>query len=327
VSRAVASTTSQLQVRVRSITHEADGVLAFELRPGQDGTELPAFTAGAHIDVHLADGLVRSYSLCNDPAETHRYCIGVHRSPASRGGSRFMHEAVRPGDVLAIAAPRNHFPLAEQSPADVFIAGGIGITPILAMLARARALGKPWTLFYAARTRRHAAFLERLARIADRPGTQVVQHFDDEAGGTRLDLDAIVRELPPGAHVYCCGPAPMLQAYERATAGLAPARVHKEYFAGEAQVATDGGYAVTLARSGRTLRVQPGQTLLDCLIAAGTDPMHSCRQGLCGTCEVRVLEGIPEHRDLVLSPEERQANDRMMPCCSGARSERLVLDL
>jgi vanillate O-demethylase ferredoxin subunit len=317
---------SGLSVRVRSITLEAEGVLAFELR-ATDGASLPAFSAGAHIDVVLPGGDVRCYSLCNDPAETHRWCIGVLREPASRGGSRHLHEAVRPGDVLTVGAPRNQFALDESAAANVFVAGGIGITPMLAMIARSRALGTRWTLHYAARTRRHAAFLERLQALAADGSGHVRLHFDDESGAQRLDIAAVVAQLPRDTHIYCCGPAGMLQGFDAATAALPAARVHKEHFAAAQPAATAGGYSVVLARSGRTLQVAPGETLLDCLIAAGADPMHSCRQGVCGTCEVKVLDGEPDHRDLVLSDQERAANDRMMPCCSGARSARLVLDL
>jgi ferredoxin-NADP reductase len=238
-----------------------------------------------------------------------------------------VHEALRPGQVLAVSAPRNHFPLDEGAPFNVFIAGGIGITPLLGMIARSQALGIPWRLHYAARTRPHAAFLDRLAAWNGQPGAQVLLHFDHEPGGQRLDLRSIVAELPEGAHVYCCGPTPLLEAYEEATAALPPQRVHREYFAARQAPASAGGFSVQLARSGRTLQVPEGQTVLDCLIEAQVEPPYACREGLCGTCEVRVLEGTPEHRDLVLSDAERAANDRMMVCCSGARSSRLVLDL
>ena len=321
------STASTLELRVRAITFEAEGVLGCELTPLDAIAALPAFTAGAHIDLHLPGALVRSYSLLNDPRETHRYCIGVHRSPRSRGGSRHVHEALRPGQVLAVSAPRNHFPLDERAPFNVFIAGGIGITPLLGMIARSQALGIPWRLHYTARTRPHAAFLDRLAAWDGQPGAQVLLNFDQEPGGQMLNLRRIVDELPDGAHVYCCGPTPMLEAYEHATAGLPRGRVHREYFAAKEAAATEGGFTVELARSRRTLAVPAGKTILDCLIEAQIEPPFSCREGVCGTCEVRVLEGTPEHRDLVLSDAERAANDRMMVCCSGARSSRLVLDL
>ena len=319
--------TPTLQVRVRAVTYEAQGILGFELVPLPPATELPGFTAGAHIDLHLPNGLIRSYSLLNAPHERHRYLIGVNKDAQSRGGSRYLHEVLRAGDTLAIGAPRNNFPLAENAPCSVFIAGGIGITPMLGMIARAQALGTPWTLYYTARTRQHAGFLDLLESCRGQPGASVHLNFDQEPGGRMLDLSAIIGALPAGAHVYCCGPLPMLEAYEKATAGLPPERVHREYFAAKEAAATGGGYTVELARSHKTLQVLPGQTLLDCLIAAHTEPPYSCREGICGTCEVRVLEGTPDHRDLVLSAAEQAGNDRMMVCCSGAKSARLVLDL
>lgn len=322
--------TPTLQVRIRSITFETDSILGFELVPLPPAQQLPAFTAGAHIDLHLdtASGpLVRSYSLLNNPAETHRYCIGVHRDPNSRGGSRHVHEALRPGSVLTIGEPRNNFPLDESAPFNVFIAGGIGITPVLGMIERSQALGTPWRLHYAARTRQHAAFLGRLSRYQGCAGTEVLLNFDQEPGSRMLDLERIASELPDGAHLYCCGPLPMLEAYERATAHLPPERVHREYFAAKEAAATTGGFTVTLSRSGKTFDVPAGKSILDCLIDLHVEPPFSCREGVCGTCEVRVLEGVPDHRDLVLTDAERAAGDRMMVCCSGARSPKLLLDL
>lgn len=319
--------TSTLQVRVRATTYEARSILGFELVPLDPATPLPAFTAGAHIDVHLPGGLLRSYSLLNDPKETHRYRIGVNLDAHSRGGSRHMHEQLRTGAVLTISAPRNLFAMDESSPFNVFIAGGIGITPMLSMIARSQALGTPWRLHYAARTREHAGFLDLLATYQGQSGADVQLNFDQESGGRMLDLNAVVAAMPAGAHVYACGPAPMLKAYEQATASLPPERVHREYFAAQEAAATEGSYTVTLARSQRTLQISPGQTLLDGLIAIGAEPTFSCQQGICGTCEVKVLEGTPDHRDMVLTEAEQAANDRMMVCCSGAKSARLVLDL
>jgi vanillate O-demethylase ferredoxin subunit len=318
---------STLQVRVRATTYEAQHILGFELVPLSPATALSAFTAGAHIDVHLPGGLLRSYSLLNDPQETHRYRIGVNRDAHSRGGSRHMHEQLRTGTLLTISTPRNLFAMDETSPFNLFIAGGIGITPMLSMIARSQALGTPWRLHYAARTRQHAGFLDVLAAYQGQPGAEVQLNFDQEPGGQMLDLNAVISALPAGAHVYACGPQPLLAAYEQATASLPPARVHREYFAAKEAAATDGSYTVTLARSQRTLQIQPGQTLLDGLIAIGAEPTFSCQQGICGTCEVRVLEGTPDHRDMVLTESEQAANDRMMVCCSGAKSARLVLDL
>ncbi len=318
---------STLQVRVQATTYEAQHILGFELVPLSPATDLPSFTAGAHIDVQLPGGLLRSYSLLNDPKESHRYCIGVNLDAHSRGGSRHMHEQLRTGAMLSISAPRNLFEMDESSPFNVFIAGGIGITPLLSMMARSQALGTPWRLHYAARTRQHAGFLDRLAAYQGQPGAEVQLNFDQEPGGRMLDLNSVIAALPQGAHVYACGPQPLLAAYGQATASLPPARVHREYFAAQEEAATGGSYTVTLARSQRTLQIQPGQTLLDGLIAIGAEPTFSCQQGICGTCEVKVLEGTPDHRDMVLTEAEQAANDRMMVCCSGAKSVRLVLDL
>jgi vanillate O-demethylase ferredoxin subunit len=312
------------------MTYEADHILGFELVALPPAQHLPAFTAGAHIDLYLSTPggpLVRSYSLLNDPRETHRYCIGVNRDPKSRGGSRHVHEVLRAGDVLTISEPRNNFPLDESAPFNVFIAGGIGITPMLGMIARSQTLGTPWRLHYAARTRQHAGFLDLLATYQGQPGAEVVLNFDQEPGGQMLNLNRVVDALPAGAHVYCCGPLPMLEAYEQATAGLPPERVHREYFAAKEAAATGGGFTVELARSHKTLTVPEGKTILDCLIEIQVEPPFSCREGVCGTCEVRVLEGTPDHRDLVLTDAERAAGDRMMVCCSGAKSPKLVLDL
>ena len=321
---------STLNVRVRAMTWEAQSIVGLELVPLPPQTQLPAFSAGAHIEVHLETPqgpLVRHYSLLNDPRETHRYCLGIHQDAQSRGGSQHVHTQLRVGQVLRIGLPRNHFPLEESAPHQVFIAGGIGITPMLSMVARAQALGTPWTLYYAARTRAHAGFLDRLERAASQAGGQLVLNFDQEPGGQLLDLNAIVAALPEGAHVYCCGPAPMLQAYKAATAHLPAARVHHEAFAAQDAPANEGGFTVELARSQKRVQVPPGKTILDCLIEIHAEPVFSCREGVCGTCEVKVIEGTPDHRDMVLTDSERAANNRMMVCCSGAKSPTLVLDL
>lgn len=319
--------TATLQVRVRATTYEAKNILGFEVVPLDPKTALPAFNAGSHIELHLPGGLRRSYSLLNDPIENHRYCIGVNLDAHSRGGSRFMHEQLRTGAVITIGLPRNLFEMDESAPFNVFIAGGIGITPMLSMIARTQALATPWRLHYAARTREHAGFLDVLAAYQGQPGADVQLNFDQEPGGRMLDLNAVIAALPDGAHVYACGPTPLLQAYEKATARLPPERVHREYFAAKEAAATDGSYIVTLARSQRSLQIKPGQSLLDGLIAIGVEPTFSCQQGICGTCEVKVLEGTPDHRDMVLTEAEKAGNDRMMVCCSGAKSAGLVLDL
>ena len=308
-----------LQVRVKSATWEAPGVVSFELR-ALDSGELPAFTAGAHIDLSLPNGLIRSYSLINAQTERHRYVIAVQKDRASRGGSKWVHDSLRPGDVLTINGPRNNFALDEAAEHSVFIAGGIGITPILSMTARLSSLRRGWELIYCARTRAGAAFVDRLAG-------NVRLHFDEEAGGTMLDIAAVAGAAPANSHLYCCGPLPMLAAFEAATAGLPRQRVHVEYFSAKDAPAVSGGFTVILAKSGREIVVPAGKTILETLLEAGIDIPYSCMEGVCGTCETEVLEGIPDHRDLVLSDAERAANKTMMICCSGAKSDRLVLGL
>jgi tetrachlorobenzoquinone reductase len=316
-----------LALRVRAITWEAEGVLGFELVPEHPGSLLPPVQAGAHIVLSLQPGLQRSYSLLNTPGERHRYQIAVNLDAHSRGGSRHLHQQVRPGDLLSVAAPANNFALDETAPLSVLIAGGIGVTPLLSMARRLVALGRPWQLLYAARSRHHAAFVAELQALAEASGAAARFHFDDEHGGRPLDLAAAVAALPQEAQLYCCGPLPMLGAFEAATAGWPRPQLHLEYFAAKDAPAMSGGYRVELRRSGRTLAVPAGQSLLDCLRSAGIDPPSACEQGICGTCEVRVLAGLPDHRDLVLSETEKAANDRMMICCSGAKSDTLVIDL
>jgi tetrachlorobenzoquinone reductase len=321
-------TTTPIQVRVRTISWEAEGILGFELVPLVQGALLPPFDAGSHIDIHLpGSSLIRSYSLLNSAVERERYCIAVNRDAASRGGSKALHEAIRPGQVLSISMPRNNFPLNEAAVGTVLVAGGIGITPILGMACRLSALGKPWRLHYAARTAVQAAFVPQLRALAALHGAALEIVFDREPGGRMLDLSAIVASLGAAEHVYCCGPLPMLDAFEKATAALPRERVHVEYFAAKEAAATAGGFVIKLARAGREFRVNPGQTILDCLNAAGMDPPYSCREGICGTCEVVVLDGVPDHRDLVLSDAERAQNNRIMICCSGAQTASLTLDL
>ena len=315
----------ELEVFVRSVTWEAPDIHSWELAP-RAGGELPAFTAGAHIDLHLPNGLLRSYSLVNPQSERHRYVIAAQKDRTSRGGSRCLHEQVRTGDTLRISAPRNNFPLDEGARHSVLIAGGIGITPIFNMAGRLAALGRSWELYYCARTRASAAFLEPVAALESKHG-KVHLNFDEEPGGKMLDLAAAVAAADADAHLYCCGPLPMLAAFEAATAMRAPAQVHVEYFTARDAPAKGGGFTVVLAKSGIELVIAEGKTILETVLDAGIDAAYSCMEGVCGTCETRVLEGIPEHRDLVLSKEEQASNRTMMICCSGCKGDRLVLEL
>lgn len=315
-----------LEVRLHAIRFQARNIHSFELQP-VNGGELPPFTAGSHIDLHLSNGLIRSYSLANAPVERHRYVVGVNRDAKSRGGSAYMHDALKVGHVLQVSEPRNNFPLFEEAPHTVFIAGGIGITPIRSMISRLQALGRSWELFYCARDRQSAAYLDELRAMGERVQTNLHFNFNHEPGGQLLDIAALVGRLDESTHVYCCGPLSMLAAFEAATAGLPQERVHVEYFSAKEQPAAEGGFQVELARTKRVIQVTRGKTILDALLDAGVDVPYSCMEGVCATCETRVLEGVPDHRDLVLSKQEQAANDRMMVCCSGSKSERLVLDL
>jgi len=321
------STTDLLWLRLHRITYEAQGIHAFELRL-PSGAGLPPFSPGAHIDLHLGNGMVRSYSLCNCAEERHRYLVCVNRDRAGRGGSAFVHDALRVGDVLPVAAPRNNFALDESAAHTLLIAGGIGITPLWCMVQRLETLGRPWTLHYCARSQAHAALLAPIRALAQRSAVgQLHLHFDDAMPGRFLDLPALVAGASEDTHLYCCGPLPMLEAFENATAALPGERVHVEYFSAKAPPDTTGGFQVQLAGSGRVLGVPAGCTILDVLLEAGVEVPYSCREGVCGTCETRVLAGVPDHRDLVLTAQEMQANQVMMVCCSGSRTPLLVLDL
>jgi ferredoxin-NADP reductase len=318
--------TKLLEVRLHAIRYQARNIHSFEFQ-AMNGGELPPFTAGSHIDLHLPNGLIRSYSLANAPVERHRYVVGVNRDAKSRGGSAYVHDALKVGHVLQVSEPRNNFRLFEGAPHTVFIAGGIGITPIRSMISRLQALGHSWKLFYCARDRQSAAYLDELRAMGEQVQTNLHFNFDQEPGGQLLDIAALISGLDENTHVYCCGPLPMLAAFEKATAGLPQERVHVEYFNAKEQPSAEGGFQVELARTKQVIQVARGKTILDALLDAGIDVPYSCMEGVCASCETRVLGGVPDHRDLVLSKEEQAANDRMMVCCSGSKSERLVLDL
>lgn len=309
-----------MQSRIRSIRWEADHILGIRLEPLR-GEHFPAFTAGSHVEVTLQPGLKRSYSLLNDPSERDVYEIGVQLDPESRGGSQHIHEHWRPGQVIEVAEPRNLFPLKDDARHSILIAGGIGITPMLAMMARLESLGRSWELHYAVRSRNRAAFLERLE---GRPNVQVT--ITDEPQTPRLDLQSLMASAPSDAHVYCCGPGRMLTAFREHGAPLGE-RMHFEYFSADTELARDGGYTLHLKRCGKVIEVAAGETMLDALLGAGVDVGFACYEGVCGSCRVPVLEGVPDHRDQFLTQEEKDANTAVMPCCSGARSTSLTLDL
>ncbi len=314
--------TGRSSLRVHRIEWAADGILEIELR-APDGADLPAFDAGAHVDLILPDGQSRSYSLANDPAERHRWVLGVALDAASRGGSRYLHRELRVGQILPVEGPRNHFPLDETAAHSVLIAGGIGITPMAAMASRLAGLGRSFAFHYAVRDRSRAAFLDRVRDLAP----AFALHVDAEAGAP-LDIAAIVAAAPEGAHFYCCGPLPMLAAFEASTAGVPPERVHLEYFkAKPVEAAQSTGFEVEIAGTGRVLSVPADRSIVEVLEGAGLKTSASCHEGICGSCEVKVVSGEPDHRDQVLTAAEKSANKTMMICVSRSKSPRLVIEL
>ena len=327
---ACATTSGRHTARVDAIHTICPGVISIELCPASPEQHLPPFTAGAHIDLHLPNGLVRSYSLHNAPGTTNRYAIGVLHDSASRGGSRWVHEQLHAGDQITISAPRNHFALDEaQGQASVFVAGGIGVTPILSMLRRLMQLGKTAHVIYCARSRSSAPFLDDLSRLASASLT-LHTHFDDEAGGPPKLQDLLAAHRKD-AHFYCCGPAPMLASFEASCAALGLNHVHLERFKAEAstrpQPALSGLCTVELRQSGLSLELPKNRPPLQALLDAGVDIEFSCEEGVCGACETRIIEGEAEHRDSVLSGAQKTAQKSMMVCVSRCRSDRMVLDL
>lgn len=313
----------QLTVRVASKTALAPGICSLEL-VHPNGEPLPAFAAGAHIDVALPSGQVRQYSLCNAPAERHRYLLGVLDQPGGRGGSRAVHEQVHAGSLLSICEPRCHFGLAEDAAESVLLAGGIGITPLLSMAEHLAAQGRPFSLDYFARSAGSAAFLDR---IAGAPWSgRARTHFDDQGGG---DLSEAIGAPHPGKHLYVCGPAGFLDA-ALATArrlGWREDHLHREVFSNAGASADGGAFTVRIASTGQEYPVGAEETVVAALARAGIAIPVSCEQGVCGTCLTRVVGGIPEHCDMFLTEEEQAKNDQFTPCCSRSLTPVLVLDL
>jgi ferredoxin-NADP reductase len=314
--------TGRFSVRVQAVRAEAEGVVSLRLAP-VDGGPLPEWHAGAHVDLHLPSGLIRQYSLCGDEEDRNSYRIAVLKEPEGRGGSREVHESIRAGDLVTISGPRNHFKL-EPAGSYAFIAGGIGITPILAMARAAARQGRPWHLSYGGRCAASMAFVDELTEL---PGGTLTCVPQDEQG--LLDIPAIVQETPADAAIYCCGPTGLIDAVVGHATALRPELpVRFERFSPVTIDASgDEALEVRLARSGKTLVVPPRISILAAVREAGVEIESSCEEGTCGTCETAVLEGIPEHRDSILTAAEREANDVMMICVSRCRSSRLVLDL
>lgn len=313
-------------MRLSSIRYLAQDISAFEFTPVEK-TSISPHEAGAHFELYLPNGLRRSYSIVNSSVERNSYEIAVAKNRDSRGGSQFIHDELRVGDVLAAGLPRNNFHLCEHAAHSVFIAGGIGITPLWSMIQRLERLGKSWQLFYAARDRESAAYFQDILKLNEEQSGRVHWHFDQEQQNRHLDVPTIMAGIELDAHLYCCGPGPMLDTFLDCTKRRDPSTVHVEYFSSPNSPSTEGGFTVVLARSGQELNVPAGKTILDVLLEAGLDVEYSCMEGICSSCETRVLEGIPEHRDAVLSQQVRESNEVMMICCSGSRSKKLVLDI
>lgn len=309
-----------LEVRLRALVWEAPGVVSLQLS-APDGGALPPFEPGAHIDLKLPDGTLRQYSLCGDPADTSHYRIGI-RAVSGGLSSSFVHRKLRPGELLTVSAPRNNFPLVDAA-RYLFIAGGIGVTPLIPMMRDATAKGRPWTLLYCNRRNEDAPFLAEIKAL----GGEVSLHSSES--GTRLDAAQRLATVEPDTAVYCCGPERLMTAVEEATAAWPEGTVHFEWFTPRSRPADEvsGAFDVVCERSGLTLSVPPEKSILEVLGENGIDMPRSCEQGICGTCECRIINGEVDHRDSILSSSERAANETMMICVSRAKGTRLVLDI
>lgn len=309
-------------LRVRSHRQVSSGVTEL-LLVAADASELPSWTPGSHIDVQVRPGLVRQYSLCGDPEDRRQWRIAVLREPESRGGSAALCERVQAGDVLTATGPRNHFPLHE-SPRYLFIAGGIGITPIIPMIGAAHAAGADWRLVYGGRSEASMAYRDEIRSFDPE---RVLEWPQDRRG--LIELDRLLDEPQAGTLIYCCGPEPLIAAVEAKSAHWPHKTLQVERFAPRplTEVAPNTSFEIELVDSDEVLVVPPDQSILEVVDEAGIYVLSNCEEGTCGTCRTTVLEGVPDHRDSVLDDDERAANDTMMICVSRALSARLVLDL
>jgi phthalate 4,5-dioxygenase reductase subunit len=311
-----------MALRVTRNDKIADGIHLFELRDA-GGQQLPAFTAGAHIAIQVPNGLLRKYSLCNDPAERDRYQVAIKREANGRGGSSMLIDSVKAGDTLMVAAPVNDFELPQRAQDFLFIAGGIGITPIMAMMREAHAQGKRFRLFYCSRSPETTAFRDELS--APEFKDSVVIHYDGGDPANSLDLKSILAERKNREHLYCCGPRPLMEAVRNMTDHWSSAAVHFEAFSdAETHKASDKPFKVKLARTGDVLDVPTDKTILEVLRAHGLEVPSSCETGTCGTCRTKLLAGVADHRDLVLAEHER--GDNIMICVSRAKSEEITIE-
>lgn len=314
-----------MELAVASRQVVATDIVALVLAHPQ-GEDLPRFSAGSHIDVEIRPGLIRQYSLCNTPRDRDRYEIAVLRDPVSRGGSVALHEALVEGTRVRVSEPRNHFPLVPSEAKALLLGGGIGVTPLLCMAERLALTGAPFELHYCARSPERTAFRDRIA--AAPYASSVHFHFDEADAGQLLDPAALFAAAAPDSHVYVCGPAGFIDwvygAAERA--GLPAAQLHREYFSAAPTVPVEGGeraFEVQLASTGQILQVPADRSVAQILEANGIALAISCEQGVCGTCVTRILEGRPDHRDMLAL----DGNEEFTPCCSRSFSARLLLDL
>lgn len=315
-----------LEVKVAKKSVEATDIVSLELI-NLDGTALPPFSAGSHIDFELPNGLVRQYSLCNDASETHRYQLGVLLDAASRGGSKSVHHDINEGSTIRISEPRNHFSLVAGERSILF-AGGIGVTPILCMAERLSRVGAEFDMHYCSRSRDRMAFVPRIESSAF--AHRVAFHFDDGESAQRLDANAILARPEGSTHLYVCGPKGFMDHVIQTARqqGWGEENIHFEYFAGQSQVGSvSGAFEVKIASSGQVIPVAVDQSVVAALNAHGVEVPVSCEQGVCGTCVTRVLAGTPDHRDLFFTDAEKTKNDQMTVCCSRALTPMLVLDL
>ena len=313
------------RVRVRSRTAVADSTIALDLE-SVDDEPLSTFEAGAHIDIRTRSGLIRQYSLCGDPRVRDRYRLGILLDPKSRGGSAAVHDEIVEGDLVDVSEPRNHFPLVAAATESLLFAGGIGITPLMAMAYSLADRGSAFTLHYCVRERSRAAFYEELEHSAF--AEHVYLHLDDGPVEQRLDADQALGSPSDGRHVYVCGPAGFIDFIIREARhrGWPESQIHSERFDADVDKAGDS-FELFASRSQRNFVIPGDKTIAEVLLAAGVDVSVACEQGICGTCLCDVLEGTPDHRDLVQSDEEKSSNARMALCCSRSLSARIVVDI
>ena len=319
-------TNELLNVRINSIRYEAQDINSFELID-PTGRPLPPFTAGAHIDVHIDSDTIRQYSLCNDPAETERYVIAVLRDPKGRGGSVALHEHLRTGDLITISRPRNLFALAMEASHHLLLAGGIGVTPMMAMIETLSRSTASFEMHYCTRSFERTAFRERLRPYVDQGLVHL--HHDQGIADNGLDISSLLASQPEGAHLYYCGPDGFMNAVQQAAAHWPAEALHREFFGTPSTLPlhreNERSFQIRLAMSDEVLTVPPDRTIVEVLREHGIAVDTSCKEGYCGTCMTRYLEGRPDHRDVVLDPQDRERY--VLICCARSYSDELVLDL